>query len=215
MFTIYGYNTFNPIKVLLTAEELGLDYDYVNVELGKGENKAPDYLARHPLGKVPALDHDGRVLVESGAICRYLANISDHRLYSADPLQAARIDAMVDTTVLHVGRWLAVYFWEEIICRTFFKREPNADAIEEAAGFLKNQLPYLDQVLGQGTYLCGEDVTIADTIAYAYFQIQEKTSIDLAPYPNIQRWYGEFSERPSVTAVKQRLAQAGGLLQYP
>ena len=108
MFTIYGYNTFNPIKVLLTAEELGLDYHYVNVELGKGANKTPDYLAKHPLGKVPVLEHDGAILLESGAICRYLANINGHRLYSSDPLQAAHIDSMVDTAVLHVGRWLAV-----------------------------------------------------------------------------------------------------------
>ncbi|RLU00729.1 glutathione S-transferase family protein [Ketobacter sp.] len=215
MFTIYGYNTFNPIKVLLTAEELGLDYTYVNVELGKGENKLPDYLARHPLGKVPALDHDGEILLESAAICRYLARLHDHRLYAADPLPAARIDALVDTATLHVGRWLAVYFWEEVICRHFFKREPNAAAIDEAAGFLKNQLPYFEQQLASADFLCGSEVTLADTIAYAYFQIQDTTSIDLSAYPHIVRWYGEFSERPSVAAVKQRLAEAGGLLPYP
>lgn len=215
MFTIYGYNTFNPIKVLLTAEELGMDYQYVNVELGKGENKTPDYLAKHPLGKVPVLEHDGNVLTESAAICRYLANVHDQRLYSAEPLQAARIDAMVDTAVLHVGRWLAVYFWEEIICRQFFRRDPDQASIEEAAGFLKQQLPYLDSVLEQNRFLCGEDITIADTIAYAYFQIQESTSVDLSAYSNILRWYGEISERPAVTAVKQKLAQSGGLLPYP
>lgn len=215
MFTLYGYNTFNPIKALLTLEELGLDYEYVNVELGKGDNKTPDYLAKHPLGKVPVLDHDGNLLTESGAICRYLANISDHRLYSADPLQAARIDAMVDTVVLHVGRWLAVYFWEEIICQRFFRREPDQASIDEAAGFLSQQLPYLNTVLEQNRFLCGDEVTIADTIAYAYFQIQEATSIDLTAYAHILRWYGEFSERPSVTAVKKRLAAAGGLLPYP
>jgi len=215
MFTIYGYNTFNPIKVLLTAEELGMDYQYVNVELGKGENKTPDYLAKHPLGKVPVLEHDGNVLTESAAICRYLANVHDQRLYSAEPLQAARIDAMVDTAVLHVGRWLAVYFWEEIICRQFFRRDPDQASIEEAAGFLKQQLPYLDSVLEQNRFLCGEDITIADTIAYAYFQIQESTSVDLSAYSNILRWYSELSERPAVTAAKQQLAQAGGLLPYP
>ncbi len=215
MFTIYGYNTFNPIKVLLTAEELGMDYQYVNVELGKGENKTPEYLAKHPLGKVPVLDHDGQILLESGAICRYLANIHDHKLYSADPLQAARIDAMVDLSVLHVGRWLAVYFWQEIICRRMFQKEPDAAAIEEAVGFLKAQLPYVDSLLAETQFLCGDQVTIADTIAYAYFQVQEHTSVDLSAYGNILRWYGEFSERPSVTAVKERLAQQGALLQYP
>ena len=70
-------------------------------------------------------------------------------------------------------------------------------------------------MLEQNRFLCGDEVTIADTIAYAYFQIQEATSIDLTAYAHILRWYGEFSERPSVTAVKKRLAAAGGLLPYP
>ena len=215
MFTIYGYNTFNPIKVLLTAEELGLEYNYVSVELGKGENKTPEFLSRHPFGKVPVLEHNGELLLESAAICRYLAQLHDHRLYAADPLPAARIDALVDMATLHMGRWLAVYFWEEIIRRVFFKKEPDSAALAEAAGFLKQQLPYFDRLLGESEFLCGDRVTLADTISYAYFQIQEKTSVDLSPYHHIQRWYGAFSERPSVTVVKQRLAREGGLLPYP
>jgi len=214
MFTIYGYNTFNPIKVLLTAEELGLDYQYVHVELGKGENKTPDYLQKHPLGKVPALDHDGEMIQESAAICRYLARLHDNRLYAAEPLAAARIDAMMDLVILHVGRWLGAYFWQEVIRKQFFKQEPEAAVLAEAADFLSKHLPYLDQTLASNNFLCGNEVTLADTIAYAFFQAHEHTSVDLSPYPNILRWYGDFSERPSVEAVKQRLAQHPSLLQY-
>lgn len=213
MFTIYGYNSFNGIKVLLTAEELGLEYDYVHVELSKGEQKTPDHLKRHPYGKIPALEHDGHRLVESASICRYLANINDHRLYSADPLRAAQIDQTVDMMVQHVGRWLGVYFWQEVICKHFFKKEPDAALIAEAEGFLKLHLPYFDAVLAENVFLCGDEVTIADTIAYAYFQIHEKTSVDLSAYVNIMRWYGEFSERPSVTAVKHRLGQQASALK--
>ncbi|MCP5015046.1 MAG: glutathione S-transferase family protein [Ketobacter sp.] len=212
MFTIYGYNSFNGIKVLLTAEELGLDYDYVHVELGKGEQKKPEYLQRHPYGKIPALEHDGHRLVESASICRYLANINDHRMYSAEPLQAARIDQTIDMMVLHVGRWLGVYFWQEVICKKFFKKTPDAELIAEAEGFLKAHLPYFDHLLEENVFLCGSEVTIADTIAYAMFQVHEQTSADISAYPNILRWYGEFSERPSVAAVKARLEKQGSML---
>lgn len=213
MFTIYGYNSFNGIKVLLTAEELGMDYNYVHIELGKGEQKKPEHLARHPLGKIPALEHDGQLLFESAAICRYLARVHDNRLYSADLLAAARIDQTMDVVVHHVGRWLGVYFWQEVICKNFFKKEPDAAAIAEAEGFLKAHLPYIDGLLADQPFLCGRDVTIADTLSYAYFQVQEQTSVDLSAYSNIQRWYGEFSERPSVTAVKDLIAQQHSLLQ--
>jgi glutathione S-transferase len=206
MFRIYGFNSFNAVKVLLTAEELGVEYDYVHVELGKGEQKTPEHLARHPFGKIPVLEHNGNTIVESAAICRYLSRLHDNKLYSTDPLQAARIDQMVDMMVQHVGRWMAVYFWQEIICKTFFNKDPEAAAIEEAAGFLKGQLPYIDNLLADNTYLCGSDISIADTIAYAYCQLHESTSIDLSPYSKILRWYGEISERPSVSAVQLKLA---------
>jgi len=212
MFTIYGYNSFNGIKVLLTAEELGLEYDYVHVELGKGEQKKPEHLARHPLGKIPALDHDGELLFESAAICRYLARVHDERLYSADLLTAARIDQTVDVVTHHVGRWLGVYFWQEVICKKFFKKTPDAALLAEAEGFLKAHLPYLDRLLEENAFLCGSEVTIADTIAYAFFQVHEQTSADISAYPNILRWYGEFSERPSVAAVKARLEKQGSML---
>lgn len=213
MFTIYGYNSFNGIKVLLTAEELGMDYQYVHIELGKGEQKKPEHLARHPLGKIPALVHDGELLFESASICRYLARVHDNRLYSADPLIAARVDQTVDVITHHVGRWLGVYFWQEVICKNFFKKEPDQAQIAEADGFLQAHLPYVDGLLAQHPFLCGAEVTIADTIAYAFFQVQEKTSVDLSAYPNILRWYGEFSERPSVAAAMARLAQQNSLLQ--
>lgn len=215
MFTIYGYNTFNPIKVLLTAEELGIDYQYVKIELGKGENKTPEYLQKHPLGKVPALEYDGIVIQESAAICRYLARLNDHRLYSDVPLAAARIDTMMDICTLHLGRWLSVFFWQEIICRQFFKKEPDTAALAEAKEFLDQQIPYLEQQLSQQTFLCGDEVTLADIIAYSYLQVHETTSIDLSEYSAVQRWYALFSERPSVIAVRKKLTEQPGLLQYP
>ncbi|MEX0618170.1 MAG: glutathione S-transferase family protein [Pseudohongiellaceae bacterium] len=197
MYKIYGFTSFNPLKVVATAEELGLEYEYQHMDLGKRENHEPEHLARHPFGKVPVLEHEGNCLFESASICRYLARVNGDRLYTTDPLQAAKIDQIMDTMSLHIGRWLAVHFWEEVVVPKYMQQESNAKLLDEAKGWLTKQLPYVDKVLGSGTYLCGGELTIADTFAFAYFTIHETTSVSLDEYPNLDRWYKQLNERPT------------------
>ena len=70
---IYGpaYSTYAR-TVRLALEEKGVDYDLVEVDLLAGATKAPEHLARHPFGKVPAFEHDGFELYETDAIMRYV-----------------------------------------------------------------------------------------------------------------------------------------------
>lgn len=198
MLKIYGYSTFNPFKVVATAEELGVDYEYEYVDLAKRANQAEDYQEKHPFSKVPVLEVDGQYISESPSICRYLARSNADRLYSADPLKAADIDSVMDMMNVHIGRWLSVYFWQEIICPKFFDQEPDAAALEEAAGWLEKQVPVLEKRLGKNTYLCGDSITIADTFTFALFTIHEQTSIDLSPYPKLQAWYAAMKDRPAI-----------------
>ncbi|MDX1491562.1 MAG: glutathione S-transferase family protein [Pseudohongiellaceae bacterium] len=201
MYTIYGTASFNAMKIVAVAQELGLDYNFKYLNLAKGENQTPEHLKRHPWGKIPVLEHDGMTLFESEAICRYLARVNDNALYSADPKQAARIDQMMDTFNTHIGKWMATFFWEELVCPIHLGRPANEETIAEAREWLDKQLPYIDQTLADNTYLGGSDFSIADPFAYAYFQIHESTSIDLSAFPNIQRWYEQVSSRPAMKAA--------------
>ena len=213
MFTIYGYNTFNPEKAMLAAEELGIDYRYVKVELGQQENKSPEHLARHPLGKVPVLEHDGHYIIESATISRYLARIHDYRLYSAEPLRAAQIEGVMDMLICHVGPQAGTYFWQEVIRPRFFREEADTALVEGAQTMLANILPALDGMLSDSEFLCGDEVTLADTTAFPYFRVQEYTSMDLDGYPHLTRWYNAFAARPSVQRLQARLAAQPSLLQ--
>lgn len=204
MLRIFGASTFNATKVLFTAEELGLDYEYVHLNFAAGEHKSEAHLARHPLGKVPAIEHNGHYLYESASLCRYLANISDKRLYSADPVRAAEIDQMVDLVCHHAGRWLAVYFYQEVVMKKYYQKSPDEKAIAEAKGFLDQQLPFLEKVLATNSFLCGSELTIADTVAFPVFQACQSTSVDLSPYPSIQRWVAALGDR---AAFKRALAR--------
>lgn len=204
MLKIYGYPSFNAIKALFAAEELGLDYEYQHIALGEGEQQSEAHLARNPLGRIPVLEHDGQFLIESAAICRYLSNISDKKLYSAEPLQAARIDQFMDTTTLHVGRWVGTFFWQEIVRKHIMGEEVDSAAIAEAQGFLDKQLPYYDATLSKHAYLCGDEFTLADVIAACYFQLKDATSFSFDEYANISRWYAQVAERPAFARANKR-----------
>ena len=201
MLKIYGNKTFNAVKAVLTAEELGLKYEYEVIDFTSGALKTPEYMKIHPFGKVPAMVHDGNAIFESNNMCRYLANISGAKLYSKDPVQAAKIDQIVDVIGYHVGKWVSTYFLQEVIFKAFYKKDVNAEAIEEAAGFLDQQLPYLDGLLESSEFLCGDEISIADTVAFATLMIKEYTSLDCDDHKNICRWYDQMKARPSYEAM--------------
>ena len=92
MLKVYSYyNSICTQKVFITLAEKGLDYTTQNVDLFRNEQFSPEYLKINPKGVVPALDHDGRVVIESTLICEYLDDcFPDRRLAPADPFLRAR-----------------------------------------------------------------------------------------------------------------------------
>lgn len=73
MLKVYSYiNSICTQKVFITLAEKGLGYETRNIDLFRGEQFSPQYLRINPKGVVPALDHDGRVVIESTLICEYL-----------------------------------------------------------------------------------------------------------------------------------------------
>ena len=65
---IYSFPTFNLAKILITAEELNLDYQLHLLDAKQGDHKKPEHIARHPLGRVPAIELNGRHYIESNSI---------------------------------------------------------------------------------------------------------------------------------------------------
>ena len=184
-------------KVLLTADQLGVEYEYVHLNPAAGEIKSPEHLARHPLGKIPVLEDDGHFIYESAAICRYLANVSDSDMYKGDAKQVAAIDQWIDFMSHHIGKWIGVFFFQEVVQNRFFNKEIDEEAMQEARGFLNEQLPVMDNQLQDKQYLTGDKITIADTIAFAFLNIHEVTAFEFNEYANINRWYESIKSSPA------------------
>ena len=208
MFQIHGFKmSFNTKKVVYAAEEVGADYEYIDLDLTREEHKTPEHLARHPLAKTPTLVHDGRPLFESATISRYLCAVHDSPLYPmGDHYQRALVEQWMDFSQAHIGRWLGSLLFERFFKSKIGMGEPNEAAIAEALGFLSQQMGAVEEQLGKQNHLAGADISIADIFAYSYVETTPMSEFSLEPYPNIQRWLEAIAERPTIKAANAKLA---------
>jgi glutathione S-transferase len=197
---VYGIITPNTTKVLFTANELGLDIDYELVNVFAGEHKSPEHIARNPYAKVPVLEHDGRYLFESAAICRYLADsVPGNTLYpSDDPWRRAIIDQWVDNMVLHTAANVHKAFLEKKVLPGFLGRPVNEATIAYHLGLAAQELPIVDRYLSDNEFLGGEHLSIADTIGFPMMLGAKAAGIDLGDFPSLKRWFDALAQRPTV-----------------
>ncbi len=135
MLKVYSY--FNSIctqKVFITLAEKGIDYPTQNVDLFRNEQFSPAYLKINPKGVVPALDHDGRIVIESTLICEYLDDcFPARRLMPEDPYRRARArlwSKAVDETLFEATR--------EISFSAMFRERMKGMTEEQRQGRYRN-----------------------------------------------------------------------------
>lgn len=185
-------------KVLALAEHLGLEYRSHSVDLRKGEQDTPAFLAMNPNGRVPVLEHDGFTLWESNAIAQYLAASKPHSgLLPAG--ENARADVM---------RWLCwdLAHWDpacasligERVVKRLLSLGPE-DTAETARGEKKFHAAaaVLDDHLEGRDYLAGDSLTIADFCVGSPLNLARWARIPLDSYAEIRRWHASLAELPA------------------
>ena len=188
-------------------EEVVGDFEFNYVNLGKGEQRSDEFLKNAPIGKVPVLEHDGDYLFESGAICRYVANVSDSPLYPENAMQRAKVDQWMDFFTCHLGRWFTTLYYEQKIKVQFSLGEPNAAAIEEANKYANIQLKILDSLLGESDWLANDALSIADLFAFAYVEQYRDVDFSMDAYPNVVAWLGRIEALDSISRARAQLPQ--------
>jgi glutathione S-transferase len=179
-------------------EELGAPYENVPVSFA-GDAQKPDYLARNPNGRIPTLeDDDGLVVWESMAINLHLAEKYDRGFRPKSIAERA-----------HVVQWS---FWgmteiEPGLIEVFLHRvmlpEAQRDAALADAGEQKLQRPLavLDRTLAGRSWLLGDRFTAADLNVASVLGVALISRVDLAKYPNVQRWLAACMQRPAAQKV--------------
>jgi glutathione S-transferase len=207
MFRIYGFFTQNSLKTLYVLEEVVGDFEFQFIDLSKGEQKTEEFSKMTPIGKVPVLEHDGEYLFESGAICRYVANVNESPLYPSDCLPRARVDQWMDFFSCHLGHWLNKMYFETVIKPKFGLGGPDAEGMVEARKFAHLQLGMLNTHLEGPDWLANNALSIADLVAFAYIEQHRIVDLSLNDYSNVKAWFERMESRPSIAKAKARLPQ--------
>jgi glutathione S-transferase len=189
-------------RAQLMLSLLGLNPEIVFVDLAKGANKTPEYLAINAFGQVPVLEDEGFVLADSTAILTYLAKVYDRseQWLPVDPKVAAEVQ-----------RWLSVASGQinngparARLITVFGASFDPADTIERAHAVLK----VMDQHLSGRDFLAADHATIADVAVYSYVAHAPEGNVDLDGYPNVLAWLARIEALPGFVPMP---ATAAGL----
>jgi glutathione S-transferase len=192
-------------KVRAVCAEKGLEYTYTPVS---PFNPPAGWREVSPLGKIPALRHDGRVVNDSSVICAYLERIHpEPALYPKAPYDYARalwIEEFVDGGIFPI---LAPNVFLPVVLRPVLTRTPPAaDVIQAAEKAVNEQLAplfaYLDQQLTGAQYFVGNTLSIADlSVGSAFVNLRHAGfRADPARFPQLAAFVERMHGRPSLSA---------------
>ncbi|HEY1796670.1 MAG TPA: glutathione S-transferase N-terminal domain-containing protein [Stellaceae bacterium] len=197
MIDFYYWPTPNGWKVAIMLEECGLEYRTIPVNIGKGDQFKPQFLAISPNNRMPAIvDHDAPggplPIFESGPILMHLAKRAG-RFMPTDPV--GRKECL---------EWL---FWQ------VGNLGPMAGQLSHFVNYAQGEHPYshkryadeyhrclgvLEQRLEGREYILGMEYSIADMISWPWVLIAKPLGQDLDEFPNVSRWRSAVRDRPAV-----------------
>ena len=202
MSDLYYAATPNGWKISIMLEECALPYAVHTVDLGRGDQYAPDFLAISPNNRIPAIVDTAPAgggpavsLFESGAILLYLAEKTGRFL----PTDLRGRTAAIQWVMWQMGN-LGPMLGQNGHFR-LYAPEKLPYAIDRYAREAARLYGVLDAQLGRtGAYVAGEAYTIADMACFPWVITHKAQGFTLDDYPHIKRWFAEIRARPAVVA---------------
>ena len=198
MIDLHYWPTPNGHKITLFLEESGLPYAIKPVNIGKGEQFQPEFLAFSPNNRMPAIiDHapaDGGPPIsvfESGAILLYLANKAG-RFFGEDVRGKVEVNQWLMWQMAGLGPMTGQYGHFNV-----YAPEKIPYAIDRYTREVQRLLGVLDRRLAGRAFIAGDAYTIADMAAYPWIDPYAKAPLDLEPYPDVRRWHAAIAARPA------------------
>ncbi len=197
MIDLYTWSTPNGRKVSIMLEEVGLPYRVHPIDITKGDQRSPAFMAINPNAKIPAIvDADGPggtaiTVFESGAILIYLAEKTG-RFLPAEPRGRYEV---LQWLMFQMGG-IGPMFGQAHHFRRFAP-EPIPYAIERYSAETKRLYGVLEARLAEAPYVAGE-YSIADMAIWPWTTRTEWQGIDLGDFPHVRRWSDAIAARPAV-----------------
>ena len=198
MIHLYSWNTSNGRKATIMLEEIGLEYTWHPINIGKDEQFQPHFLAISPNNRIPAIiDTDGPgggefTMFESGAILIYLAEKTGSDLWPSDQRKRYEVMEWLMWQMGGVGpmQGQAHHFRRAAKEENPYGIKRYTDETHRLYGVMNKQLEGKD-------FICGE-YSIADIAIYPWCHRHEWVDMPWDKLPNVKRWFDAMSERPAV-----------------
>ncbi|HEY0878908.1 MAG TPA: glutathione S-transferase N-terminal domain-containing protein [Zeimonas sp.] len=207
MIDVYTWPTPNGHKVHILLEECGLPYAVHPIDIGAGDQFAPDFLAISPNNKIPAIvDNDGPdgepiAMFESGAILVYLASKTG-KFLPGDT--RGRYDVL---------QWLMFQMGGigPMLGQAHHFRNYAPEKIEYGIARYTNEAKRLYGVLDRrlaatGDWLAAGQYSVADIATWPWIRSHENQGVSLEDYPQVKRWFERIGARPAVQRAVKVLA---------
>ncbi|KAF1011532.1 MAG: Disulfide-bond oxidoreductase YfcG [Pseudomonas fluorescens] len=193
MYKVYGdYKSGNCYKVKLMLNLLGVPYQWVDVDILKGDTETAEFLAKNPNGKIPVLElEDGTCLWESNAILNFLADGSE--FLPTEPrlrtqvLQWQFFEQYSHEPYIAVARFIQFYLGLP---------QDRQDEHRKLQKGGNKALKVMEKQLQLTPYLVGDRFSIADVALYAYTHVAHEGGFDLSAYPAVQAWIARVASHP-------------------
>jgi GST-like protein len=195
---LYTWGTPNGRKVSVMLEECGLPYRVHPIDIGRGDQFKPEFVAVSPNSKIPGIvDPEGPEgkpfrMFESGAILVYLAAKTGKFL----PAATAGKYVALQWLMFQMGGVGPFFGQVHHFLRAAKEQVPYA--IDRYVKEKDRLYGVLDRRLGEAAYLAGGEYTIADVATYPWVARYEWHKTDLGQFPNVKRWFDAISQRTAV-----------------
>ncbi|MGE8496790.1 MAG: glutathione S-transferase family protein [Pseudomonas sp.] len=199
MYKVYGdHRSGNCYKVKLMLHLLDVPYEWIPVDILRGETQSETFLAKNPNGKIPVLElEDGTCLWESNAILNFLADKSD--FLPTEPrlrtqvLQWQFFEQYSHEPYVAVARFIQLY-------QGMPQERREEYQVCQARGY--KALKVMEKQLQRTPYLVGDDYSIADIALYAYTHVADEGGFDLSDFPAIRAWLERVASHPRHVAMQ-------------
>ena len=186
-----GY--IRDIRPTWFMEEVGEPYERIVLDPMKGETRSDDYKGVNPFGKIPSIDDNGFVLLQSNNICLYLAD----KFGKLAPKAGTKERALHDQWVYFAVNDIEPASFGVLNAQFFLKKEDPREWLEQSSVERLNRLlPAPNEHLGKHRYMTGNEFTVAD-LALSCTLRPVKDHACLEPCPNIRNYLARIYDRPA------------------
>lgn len=199
MYKLYDFlPSGNCYKIRLLLNQLGIDYERVNVDILNRESRTPEFLKINPNGRTPVLYHDGKYLAESNAILWYLAS-GTHFLPKGKYEQALVLQWMFFEQYSHEPNIATPRYWVSILKAEEEYRERLK--VKMQLGYAA--LDVMERHLANNRFFVANQYSIADIALYAYTHVAEEGNFDLSGYNEIKAWFKRVESQENYIDIQK------------